>query len=260
MFRTPLTALLLVSGLALAEHPLLNHRVFVSLEGFRAVVASVKGTANGCVLQVTGPGGELDGLVLDCTTVSRDTTTRYSTSIQGRERLIFKTDGQGAAGLAESTGLLSYSEAETRKEDLAALWARHQAQIASGQLAAISKFDRVAEVAALTKTIDAAAEPVTRACGSKMKVTLDWALASDEVFKQARPANGCLKVLELMEQMCSRWKIVRTTFSERFGSFRCIYGSDQATFSLEGTSLTMSSSQDTVNLPGGFDHWVRDAL
>jgi hypothetical protein len=260
MFRTPLAALLITSSLALAEHPLSNPRVFVSTEGFRVVVATVKGNPNTCVLQLTGLRTELDGLVLDCTEERPDSQSRYSIVIRGRKRLALKTDGRGAAGLSETTGLLSYDEGQTKKEDLDALWARHQAQVAAGQLAAITKFDRAAEVAAITKTVNAAAEPIEGACGAKVPVTVDWAAASDEVFKSARAADGCLKVVELMAKMCGRWKVVRQTFAERIGELRCTYGADRPAFTIEGKTLTMASNENTVSLPGAFDSWVRDAL
>ena len=98
-----LVALLLGSGIALAEHPLSNPKVYLSKEGFRAVVAQVKApTPDRCVLMVSGPGGELDGLVLDCRAERLDSQFTYFIIRKGRERAALRTQGDGSAGVGRS--------------------------------------------------------------------------------------------------------------------------------------------------------------
>lgn len=250
-------ALLLTSGLARAEHPLSNAKVYLGPEGLRVVVAMVKGDQ--CVLQVLGAQGPFDGLVLDCTAVREDVQTKHFITVRGRRQLAFKTDGQGRAGLSEATGLLTFSDADSKKENLEALWAKHQAQTA--QLAAVAKFDRPAEAAAAAKRVKDATEPLNRACGTNLTFTLDWSAASDEVFKSTRPEDGCLKVITSMTEMCGRWKVARSTFGEKLAEVRCTFaeGRDPVT-TLEGKTVTMGSNHLTVSLPGAFDKWLVEVL
>jgi hypothetical protein len=250
-------ALLLASGLALAEHPLSNAKVYVGSEGLRVVVATVKGDA--CVLQVTGlPGGLYDGLVQDCTVEHADLQMRHFVTIHGRKKLALKTDGQGA-GLTENLGALSFSEAESKKENLEALWAKHQAQAA--QLAAIVKFDRAAEAAESAKKVKDAAEPMNRTCGTNLALTLDWSGAPDEKFKLTRPEDSCLKIIESMTDMCRRWKIVRSTFAEKLTEVRCTYSdAHDPVMSIEGKVVTMGSNEWAVTLPGAFDQFLKEVL
>lgn len=249
-------ALLLASGLALAENPLNNAKVYVGNEGLRVVVALVK--PDTCVFQITGVQGPYDGLVQDCTVERADFQARHFVVLHGRKKLALKTDGQGA-GLTEVLGLLTFSDAETKKENLEALWAKHQAQAA--QLAALVKFDRAAEAAELAKKVKDASEPLNRTCGTNLNFTLDWSAAPDEMFKSARPDDGCLKIIESMTDMCRKWKVVRTTVAEKVSEVRCTFSAERdPVMSLEGKTITMGNNDWAVKLPGAFDDWLKEVL
>jgi hypothetical protein len=255
-------ALLLGSGAALAEHPLSDLKVYTSGENVRAVVALVK-ESDKCVLMVTGTRTELNGLVLDCRAERMDAQTTYFVIRRGREERAMRTHGDGRAGLAGLPTPFQYSEVETKKENAEALWARHQAQLAAGQLAALTKFDRAAEVAEAAKELATAAEPLNRACGTKLAFKFDWSAASDEVFKSTRAHEGCLKLINTMQDMCGRWKVVRSTFLEKVGEVRCTYKTQpgrESVFTLEGKTLTLSSNEEMTSVPGEFEDWVQEAM
>lgn len=247
----------LAAGVALAQAPLTNPRVYLDKDGHRATVASVSGTQDRCVLAIRGIAGELDGLVLDCRAERVEPQVTYFITRRGREERAMRTYGDGSAQLG-LPGAFTFSEAETKKEDLAALWSKHQAQAA--QLAALAKFDRPGEVAAIAKEVNTAVEPLNRACGTQLAVTVDWSAAPDEVFKATRPQDGCLKVITVMQEWCGHWKVVRSTFTEKLATLRCTFGEEDPRFSLEGKSLVMSSNQLTVRLPGAFETWAKEAL
>ena len=252
-----LAALLLASGLAWAEHPLSNPRVYVGPEGLRVVVAMAKSDA--CVLQVLGTRGPLDGLVFDCTVERADLQTKHFITLRGRKKLALKADGQGTAGVSEATGLLSFSDTETKKENLEALWAKHQSQAA--QLAALAKFDRAAESAELARRVKDATEPLNRACGTKIAFTLDWSAATDELFQASRPEESCLKVISAMTEMCGRYKVARSTFAEKLTEVRCTFAEDrEPVMTLEGTKATIGTNNWTVSLPGAWDKWIVEVL
>lgn len=254
-----LVALLLASGIALAEHPLSNPRVYLSQEGFRAVVAQVKApTPDRCVLMVTGAGGELDGLVLDCRAERKDSQFTYFIIRRGRERAAMRTQGDGSAGVGSGAGPLQYSEADSKKENLEVLWAKHEAQAA--QLAAITRFDRPAEAAATAREVTAATAPLNGECGTKLTFTLDWSAAPDEVFKDSQPQQGCLKAIALMKEMCQGWRVARSTFAEKLTEVRCTFGLREPAFTLSGGTLTIATNHLTVTMPGALEQYLKEAL
>lgn len=260
MFRTLGCALLVCSGAALADHPLSKPKVYLGKEGLRGVVAELKSQADRCVVQVTGVSSALEGLVLDCRVVRRDARVGYYVLLRGRERMALGTNGEGAAGLTDVVGLLAYDEAETRKLDLAALWALHEQQVTAGKLEAVSRFDRVQEDAAIAKEVNAAVEPLNKACGTTMRVVVDWSNAPEELFKAAHPETNCIKMVVLMQGMCARWKVVRSTLAQKVSELRCTFGEAKPQFKLEGKTITASSNHETVSLPGAFDFWLQEAL
>jgi hypothetical protein len=212
-----------------------------------------------CVFQITGMQGLYDGLVQDCTVERADFQTKHFVTIHGRKKLALKADGQGSAGLTETLGLLNFNEAETKKENLDALWAKHQSQAA--QLAALVKFDRAEEIAEQAKKVKAASEPLNRTCGTNLTFTVDWSAAPDEMFKSARPEDGCLKIIESMTEMCRRWKVVRSAFAEKVSEVRCTYSDTRdPVMSLQGKTITMGNNDWAVSLPGAFDEWLKEAL
>lgn len=251
-------ALLLSPGVVLAENPLSGPRVYVSKEGLRAVVATLKGDQ--CVLMVDGTKTEFDGLVLDCRAERVDAQTTYFVTRRGREERAMRSKGDGALQLSGWSNPLDFSDAESKKENLEALWAKHQAQAASGQLAVITKFDRAAEAAAASKEVASETEKVNQRCGTRLTVTLDWSSAPDENFKSTRPQEGCLRMMSTMGEMCERWKVVRSTFAERLSEVRCTFGDREPAFTLEGKTLTLSSNHETVSVSGAFDRYIREAL
>lgn len=251
-------ALLLGSAAAEAAHPLSNAKVYVTRDGWRAVTASAGGER--CVVMVSGPQGPLEGLVLDCRAVREDDRTNYFVIIRGREELALRTEGTGRASLSRTQGQFEYSDAESKKEDLAALWATHQAQEAAGKLAAVSGFDRPKETAALAREVADAVEPLNRACATKLTFTLDLAVAPDEVISAGRPHRGCLEAIEVMKDLC-RWKAARAAFAEKLGEVRCTFGaSSEPRFTLTGKSLVVTSTHETVSLPGSLDRYLKEAL
>jgi hypothetical protein len=261
MFRLLTCMLVFGAGLALAQHPLSLPKVYLTQDGARAVTAVVKAkTDDRCLLMLTGPFGELDGLVLEARCDREDAQTTYLSMIRGRETKLFRTPGDGTGTLGSSAGKLQYSEPETNKLDLAALWAKHQAQVTSGQLAALSGFDRAAEVASQAKDLADAAEPLNRACGTKLVFTLDWSNAPDDIFKATQPQASCLKIIRSIQEMCEQWKVARTTIAQSLTEVRCTYGEDKPTFTLAGTIVTMTSAEWTVSLPGDFERWIKEAL
>ncbi len=253
--------LLVGSGAAIAEHPLSSPKVYLGKDGLRVVTAAVKAPSNDrCVMLMTGPPGELEGLVLDCRAERQDAQTTYWIVRKGRELRAMRATGDGFAGLGMPTQL-EFSDGESKKENLEALWARHQAQVASGQLAAFTRFDRQGEELAASQELATASEPLQRACESKLPFTLDWSAASDEIFKSTRANVDCLRAIEVMKEMCLRWKIVRSTFKEKLTEVRCTFdGAKAPRLSVTATTLNVGTNQFTASLPGELDRFLRESL
>ena len=257
MVRLLSFALLLGAGLAVAEHPLSDPKVYLTKEGIRAVVAQVKGADDKGVLLVSAPQSELDGLVLDCRVERLQYWVNYFVVRRGREFLAFQEDGPRKGSLGSTARGLEYSEPETKKVDLEALWARHGQQ--SGQLATFSRFDRAAEAAVGAKELATRVAPVNRACGTQLKFISDWSAASDEVFKSTDGHSDCIAAAEFMGHLCEQYRVVRLTFAQKLTEVRCTYAEGKQTFNLAGTTLTMTSNKRN-SLPEGLWDFLKEAL
>ncbi len=249
---------LLWSAAAFADQPLTDAKVYLSGDGVRAVTASAGGER--CVLMVSGLEGELDGLVLDCRVRREDGRTSYLVRFHGSEQLALRSEVTGKASLARGEAVLEYSDAESKKEGLAALWAKHQSQQAAGKLAAASEFDRAKEVALRSRELADLMEPLNRACGTKFTVTIDFSAIADEAMISSRAHQGCRLAIETIEGLC-KWKIARATFAEKLSELRCTLGDARdPAFTLSGKSLVVTYSPETVSMEGSLDRYLKEAL
>lgn len=208
-------------------------KVFVGPQGEQvAVVPLAPREQKKFLLRIQGTGSALDDLVLPYTvkdwsspiTLRQNYTTQwhgkdYSPLIVVGKNTELHFPGGPANGIA-----VQYDEARSQKLKPEEVYAQHQQQTQSGQLAKLMAFDRKAEEAVHDTTYAAALQALNTACGTSVAGAIDWASITEPVLKSQNIARYCVSPLTAMKSLCDVSEEARSTVKARLQHMDCRFG------------------------------------
>lgn len=171
------------------------------------VVELADGTA---LIDIAGATSEITGKVLSYDVEQNGNGTDYQTQWQGRTWNVvvrrasrYGGDSQWYAyppGLGEQR--LTYEDEESERVDPAALYATHVAQERSGELEALSRFDRPREEADAEARLAKDAARAAESCGANFDVGVEWSTVSDAQLMEKSIPGYCGSLLSGLRSIC----------------------------------------------------------
>ncbi len=219
-------------------------KVFEGGQGIK--VAMLKLKDGRWLVRITGTTSKVDAKVLPCH-YERDGTARqiWWTRYNGQQARVItlhlrrmaspfyrlSVPGEGFLQYIK----LRYSEAATRALRPQELWAQHRAQVADGSLAAIARFHVKARIQREERYLARYARRLAKACGSRVKLTLQWDTVRHKTPKTMRLSGPCSAPAHALRDLC-RWAVVRRAVKQHLKEIRCHLG-PKTRFELRGDVL-----------------------
>jgi len=230
-------------------------KVYTGAEGVE--VALVRLADGSYLLRVKGTTSPLDGKVLPCTVDhSSDRRTVYQTTIDGRSYSALHVEhgssGYGAGvrlffpGLDGRDGLaLGYDETRSRAFAAAPLREQHLQQLATGELAAIARFDRAGARRRAEAGLAEQATTTARACAAPLRATIDWSTIDDATLQSYAIDSFCAAPLEALAHLC-RSPAARAAVARDVTELACRFGSAMA-LDRSGKALRWTTATGAAN-------------
>ncbi|CAM3754591.1 hypothetical protein G4177_13625 [Corallococcus sp. ZKHCc1 1396] len=242
---------------ARAAAPVEAGKVFVGPQGeLVAVVPLTPREQKKFLVRIQGTGSVLDGLVLPYTLKDWSSvgTSRlsYTTQWHGRNYSPLTLVGPRAElhfpGGPGNGVTVQYDEARSQKLKPEEVYAQHQQQTQSGQLAKLMAFDRKAEEAVHNTSYAEALQQMNTACATTVAGTIDWATVTEPLLKDANITRYCAFPLSALKAMCATSEEARRTVKARLQRMDCRFGAGLEP-ALQGdrfvwTTNTEASSQE----------------
>nr|WP_253899997.1 hypothetical protein [Corallococcus carmarthensis] len=208
-------------------------KVFVGPQGEQvAVVPLTPREQKKFLLRIQGTGSVLDNLVLPYTVNdwSSLSTLRqsYTTQWHGKDYSPLVVVGKNTelhfpGGPGNGIAVL-FDEARSQKLKPEEVYAQHQQQTQSGQLAKLMAFDRKAEEAVHDTAYAEALQLMNTFCGTSAAGTIDWATITEPVLKAQNISRYCVFPLTALKAMCDVSEEARRTVKARIQHFDCRFG------------------------------------
>lgn len=218
--------------------------VYVGPQGYRVDLVRFKAPEGRCWIRVTAPvGGPAGGHTLDCTRTRDGNRTYYNIAFNGSRWTVLglMADGRAWVRLPSVDGDVDVKRDPSAAVDLRALAEQHDADVKSGYLARLGRFDRAAVEADYRATFDEALRKAQEACGGKVEASLQLDKATDEGLKQWNYGGICGEALEAVTQLCER-PSVRDYFTSTPTRFDCVpeayEGDSPSVFESAGATVT----------------------
>ncbi|RKH55685.1 hypothetical protein [Corallococcus aberystwythensis] len=208
-------------------------KVFVGPQGEQvAVVPLTPRDQKKFLLRIQGTGSVLDNLVLPYTVKdwSSQSTLRhnYTTQWHGKDYspliVVGKNTELHFPGGPGNGIAVQFDEARSQKLKPEEVYAQHQQQTQSGQLAKLMAFDRKAEEAVHDTTYAEALQALNTSCGTSAAGAIDWATVTEPVLKSQKIARYCVFPLTALKAMCDVSEEARGTVKARLQRFDCRFG------------------------------------
>ncbi|WP_239469849.1 hypothetical protein [Archangium violaceum] len=203
-------AVAMLSAVPARAAPVEAGKVFSGPEGEQvAVVPLTPIESKKALIQVQGTGSELDGKVLPYEVRESGDDVYYTTQWRGRSFSTFvidthagrKTNYLNLPGQRDSLKV-SFDEARTKALKAQDVYALHKKQQSDGTLTKLMAFDRKAETAQAEEGLAESVKSMNEACGTSVKVTLDWGRISDDLLKKYSIASYCGTPFESLRRLC----------------------------------------------------------
>ncbi|WP_233166321.1 hypothetical protein [Archangium sp. Cb G35] len=197
---------------ARAAAPVEAGKVFSGREGELVAVVPLSPVENKkALLRVQGTGSELDGKALPYDVKETGDYVYYTTEIRGRSfsTLIARPASGGTRSYTlnlpgKRDGIsVSYDDDRTKSLKGEEVYALHQKQKADGTLTRLMAFDRKAEMAEAEASLAEPVKSMNTACGTSVKVAIDWNSISDELIKSYSIASYCESPFDALESLCA---------------------------------------------------------
>ncbi|RKG56354.1 hypothetical protein D7V80_40665 [Corallococcus sp. CA054B] len=208
-------------------------KVFVGPQGeLVAVVPLAPREQKKFLLRIQGTGSVLDNLVLPYTLKdwSSPSTLRhnYTTQWHGKDYSPLITVGKNTElhfpGGPGNGIAVQYDEARSQKLKPEEVYAQHQQQTQSGQLAKLMAFDRKAEETVHDTAYAEALQALNTTCGTSMAGAIDWTTIPEPVLKSQKIARYCASPLTALKALCEVSDEARTTVKARLKQMDCRFG------------------------------------
>lgn len=242
---------------AAAPAPVEAGKVFVGPQGEQvAVVPLTPRDQKKFLVRIQGTGSVLDNLVLPYVvkdwsspgTLRQNYTTQwhgkdYSPVVVVGTRTELYYPGRAGNGI-----VVEYDEARSQKLKPEEVYAQHQQQTQSGQLAKLMAFDRKAEEAVHDTAYAEALQALNTACGTSVAGAIDWSTVTEPVLKAQNINKSCAYPLTALKSMCGVSEEARRTVKARLQRMDCRFG-DALEPALQGdrfvwTTTSEASSQE----------------
>jgi hypothetical protein len=229
-FIAALSFCLLVSTFASAAMEAEAVRVYSGGDGVEVVVLALK-EKNKFLVQVTGSGSTMDGLVLP---FQLDSSGRfYSSSWRGTPYTFLEKE-KSLGTLPASLGLYTtkdvrysqrvhFDEKRTQAVKAADIISRHLAQMKDGSVERFGRFDRKGEEKKNDAPFNEAAQRANKACGTQIPASIVWSDISDDHIKDLSIEGFCSAPLSAMEGLC-KWSEARTVLKAKVKKVTCRFG------------------------------------
>ncbi|WP_235685816.1 hypothetical protein [Corallococcus silvisoli] len=239
----------------LAAAPVEPGKVFVGPQGEQvAVVPLAPREEKKFILRIQGTGSVLDTLVLPYTLKdwSSLSTQRhsYTTQWHGKDyspliivgtRAELHFPGGPGNGVA-----VQYDEARSQKLKPEEVYAQHQQQTQSGQLAKLMAFDRKAEESVHDTAYAEVLQAMNTSCGTSVAGAIDWATISEPVLKAQDIARFCAFPLNALKAMCEVSEEARGAVKARLQHLDCRFGAALEP-ALQGDRFVWTTSPEVSN-------------
>ncbi|RKH37863.1 hypothetical protein [Corallococcus llansteffanensis] len=237
---------------ARAAAPVEAGKVFVGPQGEQvALVPLLPREQKKFLVRIQGTGSVLDGLVLPYTVKDWSSLSisrlNYTTQWHGRNysplilvgpRVELHFPGGPGNGIA-----VQYDEARSQKLKPEEVYAQHQQQTQSGQLAKLMAFDRKAEEAVHDTAYAEALQAMNATCGASVAGSIDWATVTEAWLKDVNITRYCAFPLTALKTMCGTSEEARRTVKARLQHIDCRFGAALEP-SLQGDRFVWTTSPE----------------
>jgi hypothetical protein len=222
-------------------------RWFTGPDGMHVEVADfADGTS---LVRVLGLESEITGKVFAYERVQNGDRLEYRTKLHGGDlyALVKERDGRWVAYVpgAQSGYPLAYLEDKSASVDAAALQRTHREQTASGELAALQRFDRAAEQKHAEAQLATAAARTAEVCGKPLPSTVVWSSVTDAQLLDMSVAGYCESVLSGLARLCED-EVGKRFVAQRVGAVECRLDGDD-TLTLDAQRLRWSINFEISN-------------
>jgi len=201
------------------------------------------------LVRVLGVESELAGKVFAYQRVQNGDRLEYRTKLHGGDlyALVKERDGRWMAYVpgAQNGYALTYLEDKTASVDGAALQRTHQEQTASGELAAMQRFDRAAEQKHAEDQLAESSARTGTQCGKPLPITVAWPSVTDAQLLEKSVSGYCESVMSGLGRLCEG-EVGKRFVAENVGAIECaLDGNNQ--LSLTAQKLRWSINFDITN-------------
>ncbi|RKH98331.1 hypothetical protein D7Y15_39900 [Corallococcus sp. AB030] len=208
-------------------------KVFVGPQGeMVAVVPLAPREQKKFLLRIQGTGSVLDNLVLPYTLNdwSSPSTRRqnYTTQWHGKDYsplVVVGTRTELYFPGGPGNGItVQFDEARSQKLKPEEVYAQHQQQTQSGQLAKLMAFDRKAEEAVHDTAYSEALQELNTTCGTSVAGAIDWTTVTEPFLKAQKISRYCVFPLTALKALCEVSEEARGTVKARLKQMDCRFG------------------------------------
>ncbi|RKI57431.1 hypothetical protein D7X55_27815 [Corallococcus sp. AB049A] len=242
-------------ALAAPPAPVEAGKVFVGPQGEQvAVVPVTPRDQKKFLLRIQGTGSVLDNLVLPYTLKdwSSPSTLRhnYTTQWHGKDYSPFIIVGKNAElhfpGGPGNGIAVQYDEARSQKLKPEEVYAQHQQQTQSGQLAKLMAFDRKAEETIHDTAYAEAIQALNTSCGTSVAGAIDWTTVTEPFLKAQKISRYCVFPLTALKSLCDVSEEARTTVKARVQQMDCRFGAALEP-ALQGSRFVWTTTPEASN-------------